>query len=543
MTTSEDRSNRGTEIVTATGLSEDPPRQAPPAGSDLHPGPLLRRGWRRVLLTTVAASLVLLPLLSLLPTSATARFQVVVTEPGIDPTLSATVEPSSQEQIQRLLVDLESPDTVATAARRADVAISDVSVQSITERDALVAEVSITAPTDDAALRIAEELPALVAEERGAGIGERSSEVTSQLRDQADAALERAAALETEIDSTQPPLPAAARFVREQRRDALIAEYERLLTRAAEIDLAIPTRSVGFAVSATPTLAPGGFPPPPPESAVLVGLIGLVAGVGLVLGRSVVSARLQREHFPTTMGGRHLGLIDLHGRPRASDGDGTASAVARLRALPELRGHQGRLVSLLALDVPAEVSWQTSSALGRRLAESGMDVAVLSLAHEPGGAAGTPRDAHPEAAMWIDSIDAPTSTSSPGRCALVRAWHRGDSALANVYSRTMRTVIHRYRSGHDLLLVDPSASGVAGWLEDVYEPDLTILLVGEGVTSRTTYEDARARLSQGGIATVSLLVSSAPRRPRSRERSVPASVAHPWTVPSAAPERPTADVS
>lgn len=542
MTSSQDPHIRSSRSPITAGLDVDPPRQAPTAGSDLHPGPLLRRGWSLIVATTAVVCLVLLPLMPLLPSSSTARIEVVITGPEADPVFGTSAGPTPQEQIQRLVVDLESPNTTATAAERAGVAVDDVSVQAVTERDALVAEVAITAPTDAAALQIAADLPALVAEERRTNITQRSAEVATELRDQADATLESAGELETEMAAEEPPVSPPQEFLLRQQRDGLISQYERLLTRAAEIELEAPTRSAGFAVSAAPVLAPGGFPPPVAESTALVILVGVVAGVGLVISRPILGARLQREHFPATTDGRHLGLVRL--RSRGGTDDGIAHAAARLRGLSELREPHGRLVSVLALGLSAEAAWTTSAALGSALAESGMDVAVLSIAYEHDATPIHQRDLQRSGAMLIDVDELSTTTSTNGRCQLLRARRFGGSALAAVYSPAMRATIVRHRSGHELLLVDPSASGLEGWLEGMHGPDLVVVLIGENVATRPSYEDARTRLAQAGVPTVSLIVD-APARIRhllNRHPDITA-VKETRSALPAPQQRPTADVS
>lgn len=520
---------------------------APAAGSDLHPGPMLRRGWWFVASTGLVVALIALPLLPVLPPSSTARVQVVVTGPESDPVFGASSGPSSEEQLQRLLVELESPATVGAAAELAGVPAEDVEVAAVTERDALVAEVGVTTPDDATALAIAGAIPELVTAARRAGIAERSSEVAAELREQAEDILEQAAAQQAEI--ARAPLQRTPEvFLREQRRDGLLAQYERLLTRAAEIELESPTRAVGLAVSSPPELAPGSFPPPIEQALVLIVLVGLLAGAGLVLARAAVLGRLQREQFAGEATGRHLGVVTLaRGREEVAD---LAGSAARLRALPELDDPAGRLVAIYAVGLDAAATWKVTTALGGALAESGFDVAALAIAYGEDATPVDHRDGWQPDTMWIDVDEVGAKAAVSGHCQLLRARRFGGSALAAVYCEAMQEELKRHRDDHDVLLLDPTGSGLDGWLEATMRPDLAVLLVAEDVASRSAYEDVRLRLDRAGVASTSLVVdvegrlrawSARVRRAVSRRPAI--EDPRPPEAPVRAPAPDTADVS
>lgn len=480
-------------------------RDAPRAVRSMHPLSLVRRSHELAMLVAGVVTALLVLALVLLPSRSTASTEILVTAGEGGQLLGVAAALSPEEQLQTLLVDLESPVAVEAAAARTGTSPRGLTVVATSPREVMVARVAVTAGSDEIALGVAAALPDVVVELRRERLRATTDEVTASLRDQAAAALKNAVAIEKQMRDVEGTSATETRFLMEQQRNALVSQYEQLLGRATEIEVSVASQPAGFEVIAQAHLAPGSFPPPPTEALPLALTAGLVAGVGLVIGRSVVADHLQREHLVDGAEHRYLGVVrssalGLHpGHLR--------TAAADLRALPELRAPRAALVSFKSLDTDPGTTWAIAAAVGGAMADSGVDAAVLSFDFE------VPRRTLPVTGPRGRDVDLDVTVvtppwDSPG-CDLFRARHAAGSPLAAVYSPRTREVIEKLRDDHDVLLVDPTATTVEWWLETGFRPDLVVLLAEEGRTTVGRYEQARNRLSQAGTPAVTLLVARA----------------------------------
>lgn len=506
-------------LVTSTGTRAIPPIPqlprrgaatsdpgAPEATRTFYPGVVLRRSWRLVTLTTLGVFTLLLLGLGLAPADGTATTRVLVTGGQADSVLGATSGRTPEEELRTLLVEFESPSVIEQAAAEAGRTAGELDVVVTSPRESMFIDVTVTAPDTATAVMVANAIPQLTAEARRERLSAAVQGVSDGLRAQAESALQRAAVLQSEISDLDSSATPSEIFEREQERDALVLQYSQLLGRAFNVDREVASPSIGFEVFSAARKVRRSFPPPLAQLVPLGLLAALLAGGGVAAAAHIIRARVHPEDFEHEgPDGRYLGHV------RVLDGtavrDDIGAAAERLRSLPELQMPESLLVSVMPLDCGPETTWPTAAALTAALAETGLDSGVISLDFEADAEAEAGDDARRKGfhIEFRETVREDIWPGTPYRAAEVLRY--GRSPLAAAYSPPVKAGIERMRTQHDVLILDPSQSGVDGWVEATLKPGLVLLVVGEGRTTHERYESAAAALERAGIPAVTVVVA------------------------------------
>jgi hypothetical protein len=385
------------------------------------------------------------------------------------------------------------------------VPTDDVVVVASSARQNLLISLAVSANDPDVALALANAIPRAVAEERRANIGTAIGTEVESLRERADDALARATELDTRMLELVEEGSNEELFQLRQRRDALAAQYAALNGRAEELSLAAAHRpAVGFELSAPAEGVARRFPPPWQELVPVALVVGLLAGLTLVIGPALLSGGIQREQLDQTGSGRYLGLV------RSGDGRRTEGqlevAGGRLRALFGLERPRSLLVTTIGIGTRPEAVWWATCGLARSLAESGYEVGVLGLEFEHGVVEEHRAGEASPRVEFLSGGEYPTS--------VIGRWYRifqaqriGGSALAAAYAPETVAGIDHLRSLHDVLFVDATRGVAGGWLGAVSPPDLAVLVATEGRTTRDRYEATKRQLEDAEIPSVVMLLT------------------------------------
>lgn len=489
--------------MTIAGPGQAPPWAGTPedARAALHPGALMKRNWRLILTIAFLVAVHLVILTTLIPKSATATSRVRVIGTNTGSLFDTSVEVGPEEERESLIVDLESPAVISRAAADAGVPVETVDVVATSPRETLFVDVAVTAEDGEAAVEIANAIPTIVAETRRDRTRETAETLKEELRTQAEEAIAEAEALEAEVAAHGAGEDPSTSFRAEQQRNALVSQYATLIGQAFEVERRAASPSVGFEVSSRATEVDRSLPPGRDQTVPLALLAGLIVGIGAVAARDLTGGRLYREHFEGGADTSHLGLLRWS-RGRLRDDDLHAVA-ARLRALPAMRDPSSMLVAVVTLETGTAFGRVSASRLATALTESGLETAVL--------AADFAADLDPHAVLGRQPAGVRISldTTALGTDVMFHLRRSGGSPLAAAYASDTKESIDLICARHQVVLLDPMRAGVdvESWLTAVVRPDLALVVIAEGISTRDESAAAMSRLSRSGLNVASMMLA------------------------------------
>lgn len=489
------------ERMTVADPGQTPLGSVPEASRALHPGALVKRNW--LLITTIAlvVAVHLVVLTNLIPKSAAATSRVRVTGANTGSLFDTSVELSPEEERESLIVDLESPAVLARAAASAGVPAATVEVVATSPRETLFVDVAVTAEDGEAAVEIANAIPGIVAETRRERTRETAEALRQELRTQAEEAIAEAEALEAQVAELGSDDDPSTSFRAEQQRNALVSQYATLIGQAFDVERRAASPSVGFEVSSPATGVDRSLPPGRDQTIPLALLAGLIVGVGAVAVRDLTGGRLYREHFEAGADASHLGLLRwTRGRLREDD---VHAVTARLRALPAMRQPTPMLIAVVTLETGSAFGRVTACQLTTALAESGLETAVLAADFADD------TDRQTKGGHQQDGVRVSLDTTALGTDVMFHLRRSGGSPLAAAYATDTKESIDLICARHQVVLLDPMRAGVdvESWLTAVVRPDLALVVIAEGVSTRDEAAAAMSRLSQAGLDAASTMVA------------------------------------
>ncbi len=483
------------------------PPVAPEATRAIHPGAVWRRRWPMVVVAVPAIFVMLMLLVGVLPVAftATARVEALGTE--VDPLFGATGGRSVDDEVDALLLELGDEGVLLAAARDAGVDPEDVDLVVTSPRETRYVDVAVTLDDRDAAIAIADAIPALVAASRSQELAAESARVSEELRAMAAAALDEAATLQDEIDRLAAQDETTQLFIEQQRRHALVTKYTQAELQADQVERGAALRPLGFSLHTSASQQVRARPPEGPILVALAALVALVAGMAIAMGRELLGNHVHAENLDDHGTGRHLGRIrHVRGELDASDVEAVA---ARFLTMPNMSDRR-QLVSVVSVGADPHVVSTTVAGLAAWLCIGGVDAAVMDVDFDSDESSDLePVSDHPGAAAEARITATAGMRPSPavgGTYESIRIRRAGGTALGAAYSNMALGRIAGFRRTHDVLFVDSSHSGPTWWAETTLAPDLVVAVLAGGSTRHDQWERARIRLSELFLPAVTIVV-------------------------------------